>query len=151
MPIPVSQSSGIKDTGIKCNMLHENACIFVKGLCPLQVVKQRRQQLLLPCPLLRRERDEFFVLRQLQCLADALKIALNFGFLQLIQLICHHNEGAPGLVEPLRHGLIIGGGLMAGVHDEEPHGDLPVGEIVLHEPCPAGFFRVGDPCVAVAG
>ena len=62
------------------------------SVCHLHVREQRRQQLLLPCPLLRRERDEQFVLCQLQRLADALKIALNFGFLQLIQLICHHND-----------------------------------------------------------
>ena len=72
------------------------------------------QQFLLAGSLFCGEGHDDAVLSQFQGLADALDVGLDLALFQFVQLVGHHDHGTAGILEPLGHGAVIGGGLVPG-------------------------------------
>ena len=120
-------------------------------LCILHSPHDHLDQILLAQALLGGEGDQTDILGKLQVGPDGGQVLLDLALFELVHLIGDHHEGASGLEEVIRHGDVVHGGGMAGIHDQDAQGDSPGGEIALHQLAPTLLLGLGDLGVAVAG
>ena len=76
---------------------------------------------------------------------------MDFPLFQLVELVGDHHKGTTGILKPARHGHVISRGRVPRIHDQDSQRDQSRSEIVFHELCPAGFFRLGNLGIAITG
>lgn len=118
----------------------------------LDVVQDNAHEFVLAGALLGREGDHGDIVRQLQGLTNPGHVGFPLTLLDLVVLVGHHHEGLTTGLEPLAHAAVVGGRLVADVHQQQAQGQQAgVGKPFFDEFAPPGSLLLGDLGVAVAG
>ena len=97
------------------------------------------------------EGDELRGLVQGEGLADQGHVGRKLALFELVELVCHHEEGPFGGLKVFCHRHVVFRRLVPGVHDQDAEADpLRPGKIGLHELAPALLLGLGHLGVAVA-